>query len=300
MKILVLLALFAMLLPGFAQAPSGLLRAGFPVYAFSGVELNDAEVSSSFYLKKMTESVGMRYQSRIYKDKGQLREDMISGLLDFVMLTPPDLSDPEIEKKFEPILVPVRGEVATEKFVLLVHRDSNLNTPADLAGKNLLMFSGSDSVLEFNWLDRELAKAGLPPSKQHFKTIEYPQGATKSVLPVFFRKADACLVSESVFTLISKLNPQVKQRLIPLLTSEELLTTVLAIRRGYSMENREKLIKIASSLNDSTDGKQILLLTKIDRVVLFEPGMMESSMALVTKKDGAIVPAKEGTTTSPE
>jgi ABC-type phosphate/phosphonate transport system substrate-binding protein len=291
-----LLLLILLALPGsILAAPPILLRGGWPIYAFSGVSHNDVEVSTSFHLKKLADDHGMSYTSRLYTSRAELTADMLSNKLDLVLLNPLDLMNPDINALFEPLLCPIRGDAVEQKLLLLVHRDSGIHSLQDLRGRKLLIFSGIDSGLEMAWLNRELTKAKIPSNAaRHFGTIEYPTAAGQTIPPVFFKKADACIVSESIFSMLARLNPQVNQRLISLATSEPLLNAVVCLRKDYPVAQREILLNTALNLNKSADGHQILLLTRIDQVVPYNPQLFESSKKLLLLSAAAT--ASEATT----
>lgn len=288
----ILLPLVGMILPPTSSAVAGplQLRTGFPAYAFSGMDASDSETASSFYLKKMTEDLGMVYSSRIYQNREELFHDMVAGKLDFVLLCTADLLRTGGPETFTPILAPMRGNEIGESFQLLVHRDSGIKTLADLRGRSLLSFVGSDSVLEDAWMNRELAAAHLPPAKEIFRTIDYPQAASKTVLPVFFRKADACIISQSLVDVIAQLNPQVRERLVPLIKSELLLTNVMCVRSDYPAEGRRKLIEAAVSMGKTVQGRQLMTLTKITRVLPYDPSMLKSVTKLAPLSPVHITP----------
>ena len=283
-KNLLLLRILLLALPGMILAASALpaiseplrLRTGFPAYAFAGMDANDSETASSFYLKKMSEDLGMVYSSRIYQDRAELFRDMVAGKLDFVLLCSADLLRTGGPETFTPILAPMRGQEIGESFQLLVHRESGIKTLADLRGRTLLSFVGSDSVLEDAWLNRELAAASLPPAKNLFRAIDYPQAVSKTVLPVFFRKADACIISQSLVDVIAQLNPQVRDRLVPLIQSEVLLTCAMCLRSDYPAEGRRKLVESAVTMGNTVQGRQLMTLTKITQVLPYDPAMLKS------------------------
>ncbi|MDB6072138.1 MAG: hypothetical protein JWL81_3309 [Verrucomicrobiales bacterium] len=252
------------------------LRIGFPAYAFSGLNANDSETVTTFYLKRVAEDLGLKYSARIYPDRHELYRDMNAGKLDMVLLSSSDICDKDSPKNFPSILAPLRGEDIGESIQLLVHRDSDIKTLADLRGRHLLSYVSNDAILEIAWLNRELAKQNLPPAPELFRNISHPEAASKTVLPVFFRKADACLITKSLFDILGQLNPQLQQRLVPLANSELLLSSALCLRADYSPEGRRRIMEAACNLASTPHGRQLITLTKLNRIIPFKPEMLHT------------------------
>lgn len=258
------------------------LRAGFPSYAFAGMEANYAKNTASIYLQMLTEGLGMAFSSRIYPDRASLKQDVANQRLDFVMVSSVDLLGGQLVPDFQPVLAPLTGGEPGQKFLLLVHQHAGLQSIAELGNRHLLVFSDSEAGLEDIWLDRELARRNLPAGKEFFRLIERPLSAPRTVLPVFFRRADACIISASLLDQIASSNPQIKTRLVPLAESERFLATVLCLRQDYPAAARKKLVEAAEQISQHPEFRPLLSMAKVGQVSRFREPMLDTVRALLT------------------
>jgi ABC-type phosphate/phosphonate transport system substrate-binding protein len=88
------------------------------------------------------------------------------------------------------------------------------------------------------------------------------------VLPVFFRQADACVVTRRGFKTMSELNPQVSQRLKVLAASPGLVPTGFGFRPDYTDPLKNTIVAELARIKDSPAGAQVL--------TLFQSGSLEA------------------------
>lgn len=174
-----------------------------------------------------------------------------------------------------------RGHVLKE-YLLLVHQDSPARGLADLARGRLLVQQNIRSCLAIPWLDTCLLQAGFPPASEHFGTVRFQPKLSNVVLPVFFRQADACLVTRSGFETMIELNPQVGKLLRPIVTSPGFLPSVTYVRPRTNgslgpLNLRSEILR----LQDTPQGQQMLRLFQVDRLVLIPPTMVDSARELM-------------------
>ena len=78
------------------------------------------------------------------------------------------------------------GENRLERFVLLGPKGSSI---ADVVGKQLLMYSGTDNGIGELWLRHELTKAGHEGKlSDHFRSVTRSPKQDKIILPTFLEK----------------------------------------------------------------------------------------------------------------
>ena len=83
------------------------------------------------------------------------------------------------------------------------------------------------------------------------------------VLPVFFRAADACLVTRQGFRTMSELNPQVGRQLREIAASPPLLPTVTCIRADYEPTIREIAVEAIREAGKNPASQQLLTVFQI-------------------------------------
>ena len=127
------------------------------------------------------------------------------------------------EIRFEPIFVSSRSGCPTERYVLLVDSGGFVKSIGDLEGRNICFHKNSRNCLALQWLDTLLVSHGYPTATRLAGRIVRDTKLSQVVLPVFFRKADACVVTRKGFDTMCELNPQLAERLRVLAESREIV-----------------------------------------------------------------------------
>lgn len=182
-------------------------------------------------------------------------------------------------------LVDATGGHVLKEYLLLVHQDSPARGLSDLARSRLLVQQNIRMSLAEPWLDTCLLQAGLPPTAEHFGTVRWQPKLSNVVLPVFFRQADACLVTRSGFETMVELNPQVGKMLRPIATSNGFLPSVTYVRPRTdgslgSLNLRAEILR----LQGTPQGQQMLRLFQVDRLMLVPPTMLDSARQLLATR----------------
>ena len=103
----------------------------------------------------------------------------------------------------------------------------------------------------------------------------------QTVLPVFFGKIDACLVTQKGFKTMGELNPQVNRQLRVLASSPEFVPTGFFFRMGYPQAQQADCLAEFTRVHTSTDGQQILTVFQTDRLQEYPGSVLDSAFALV-------------------
>ncbi|MCU0226021.1 MAG: phosphate/phosphite/phosphonate ABC transporter substrate-binding protein [Bryobacterales bacterium] len=141
-------------------------------------------------------------------------------------------------------------------YIVVVHPESAANSLADLQQSRLLLYPKLQSGTAVAWLTMELVDQSLAEMTQHFAGVQRVNRPQDCVLPVYFKKGDACLVDEHSFQLLGEMNAQLKRlrviaRSAPLL--DRVTSTPIKPHRY-----RADLVKAIVELSQSTHGKQLL------------------------------------------
>ncbi len=257
------------------------LRAGFPLYLFTGVEAADARTSTEVHIKQVAAEAGINYRARFFHQGPEFLEALRGGELDFVLISAVDfIREPGLRLK--PLLVTVRGEAPQDRLRLLVRADAGIKTLADLRGRSLALDCGADTALHFLWLDEQLKREGLPPAREFFAgRTEFPQEASRVVLPVFEGAIDACLVSESQFNLMLVEYPELGRELISLTYSVPLLNSIVCVHEDYRETEPGEIMRLGGTLTQSPAGREFLSLTKTKRMAPFQPEYLDNVRQLL-------------------
>jgi phosphonate transport system substrate-binding protein len=184
---------------------------------------------------------------------------------------------------FDRMVVATRTDNFQENYVVLVREDSGWAELADLRGRDLLVLQNPRMSLAFVWLDTVLLEKGLGRASAFFGRVEEQNKPSRVALPVFFRKAAACLVNLKSFVAMQELNPQLGKQLRVLAQSPDLVSSVFAFRADFRPSYRERLFQEMHRLSESPAGQQILTLLQSQRIDEQPLSCLDSSLALLAK-----------------
>jgi len=168
-----------------------------------------------------------------------------------------------------------------EEYLIVVHAESGLQRISDLRGRNLVQFTGNVMCLASDWLSVLLDAGGLGPPDLYFSQITRSPKASRTVLPVFFRQSDACLVTRRVFDTMAEMNPQLAVKLRVIATSPKLVPVVIAFHKNCSLDQKERFRAALGSLGNTPSGRQILALFSSRQVAVANVSVLASAIDIV-------------------
>ncbi len=155
------------------------------------------------------------------------------------------------------------------QIVLIVRRDAGIRKVGDLRRRQLAVSASQAKTLHTVWLETLLMPAGFRKAEDFFSSVKEVRGPSQAILPVFFRKADACLTTRQSFDLVCEMNPQVGRELRVLAQSADIAGGVVAFRSSYGATNKEKITRMLEKLDEDPQGRQLLKLFRLSRLVPF-------------------------------
>lgn len=167
------------------------------------------------------------------------------------------------------------------QYILLVHEDAGLASLRDLRGRGLIVYKSVTTCLADAWLGTLLAGLNLGPAQGHFGPISRDVKLSGVVLPVYFRKADACVTTRQSFETMCELNPQLGRKLRVLATSPKLQTGGLAFHRDCPPLRKKQMLAVLLGLHETVAGQQALTLFQGKRLVVADQSLFRSSIDLL-------------------
>lgn len=279
------------------------VRVSYTTSVFRDVAESDARAA----IKAWTENIARERAIRTYAEAGvvpdaeSLARLCESGRVDFGGTTTPEFLQVEKRLGAEPLFAPSRGGSAAVEYLLLVRRDSAFNRLSDVRDADLMTYDNPRASLALPWLEVLLSEQGLGAAGDFFGRIEPATKLSAVVLPVFFGRARACLVTQDGFQTMAELNPQVGRELRVMARSVVLVPMVSFLRRDFTPPFRQSLITSLATLHEGASGRQVLNLVQADAVVLLGPGALDSARELLSrwqrrgmKADARLRPARAG------
>jgi len=195
-----------------------------------------------------------------------VQESFAKGTADIISLTTIEfLALPE-GATHPRIICASMGGTFTEQYVLLVHKDSGIQSISDLKNRRLLIYSSLRGSISPLWLDVLLATNGSPEPAKFFSNITPVSKPTRTVLPVFFHQADACIVTQNGYNVICELNPQVMRDLKIIATSPPIIPSVTCFRAGIPPLYVERILNAVVDAQHTVSGRQVLTIFQCDRI----------------------------------
>lgn len=180
--------------------------------------------------------------------------------------------------------VGVTGRRSTENYLVAVHRDSGLTNLASLKGRSLLVFESRATSLAGAWLDLAFEGAGLPFPETYLGWVRSKAKFSAAVLPVFFRSADACLLTRRGFELQNELNPEIGRNLRVVAESSPYEPLALFLRAGFSPAVRDRVVRALTELDRSPAGRQMLSVFRFDRLAVAEDATFRTESQLLATR----------------
>lgn len=284
MKILPLLVL--LLLPArLAVAGAMLYHVAFSANMFTDVNENDVRAAMKVWIASMSREINIPVDQDmiIFNSAEEFAATGDLEHIDGISLTVPEY--PALARRYpcDRFVAGVRNGLYTEEYLLLIRRSSGVQRLEQLREGRLAVVRGSRMGMGQIWLDTLLGDQGQRRVTDFFRRIDWSRKADQVVLPLFFGKVDACLVTRTSFDILCELNPQLRQQLMPLAVSPPLVPAGFAYSSTRSSTFSAHVVEATKRLADTPAGRQLLLLTQCEEVEAYPISCLDSSLALLDK-----------------
>jgi ABC-type phosphate/phosphonate transport system substrate-binding protein len=182
---------------------------------------------------------------------------VILDVVEYIKLAPSGL--------LRPFVGIARGKMGIrQSYHLLVNRDSGYAGIEDLRGKNVLAYFRSDAEMGKMWTESLLNERRLGRAERFFASLTRVSKASAACLPVFFGKADACIVDSPSWDVLTEMNPQLASRLRIAATSPPYVEGLVCLHAKHK-DFVEELLQGLVELHKDPEGKQLLMIFKGER-----------------------------------
>jgi len=265
------------------------LNVAFSELSFAGMNRNDAEAAFKAYLVSMARQRGydMTARTEVFASASDFEAAIRAGKVHLAIIPSWDYLSMDIQDFVDPYFVAVTDEGIQQRYLLVTPRGSGLNTFAALRGKSIAVLENSNAYLSMRWMETALLKEKLGTPDSFFGRVEKVAKASAAVLPVFFGKYQACVVNQAAFDVMKELNPQIGERLQPVVVSEPLLGDVICLSKSgwASAKYKENTNKGLAEIQTWPAGQQILMLFRIREMSPYKPEYLETVRALRATHD---------------
>ena len=170
------------------------------------------------------------------------------------------------------------------KYLLVVNKNDNINEIGQLKNSDIRILGGKNQKTPNIVIDFLLRQAKLPPKELFFKSITTDPLTNNVVLPVFFKKVKAALVSETALNFISELNPQLKRDLKIIYSSPYLVATIACTNKNVEDPELQKVAyDILLNLHTEPFGRQLLDLFRVEKLIPYKEEYLTEYLKLLEK-----------------
>jgi ABC-type phosphate/phosphonate transport system substrate-binding protein len=289
--LLVLLAGSRLLASGASAAPEAAPPVPFH-FAFSAsvvIGLNEADAIAAMdvwaHAVITTRGIDAQPVPRFYPNLPALLLAFRRGEIDAVSLTTPEYLELAKTEATDHLLNASFAGKIGEEYLLLVGRQSPFTRLADLRQRTLLIFANPRMALAEPWLDTILLRDHFVLATRFFGSVHRPDRLVKTVLPVFFGQADACLVTRRGYESMCELNPQLAAQLRVLVASPALVPGLLCFRRSYTPPFKARLVSALVELDQAPGGRQLLTLFQCDQILPGTEAALDPARALLAERE---------------
>ncbi|MBL9138998.1 MAG: PhnD/SsuA/transferrin family substrate-binding protein [Verrucomicrobiales bacterium] len=259
-------------------------RFSFTSSMFGDIRENDARAVVKGWGITLAQQLGLNVdpESRIYRSVEEVGRALLAGETDAVSMTVDEFwALPGRSNLVDRLMIGTIGETTTEEYLVLVRKDAPHQRFSDLKAKMLLAYDHPRMSVAEAWLDVALAGEGAGRLEDFRPTIVRERKLAKVVLPLFFRKADACLVNRKGFETMCEMNPQLRRDLRELGVSPHLLPMGFFFRRGYASAEADRMMSAFFRLPETPAGQQVLQVFQCSRVREEPMATLQSTLALL-------------------
>ena len=270
---------------GGAAEPTA-LRFGSSSLAFADVNAADAHAAVKAWAHTVATERGIPVDPALVFLTGveSIRDAMLTRKIDGMAMPTMEYWAMRRTVAIRPLLIlGVRNGRPTEEYLLLVRRDNPAASLADLRGRSLMIAGDAHVSLAATWIETVLLEARLGLLETFFGKSSRAIKLSRVVLPVFFRQADACIVTREGFRLMVELNPQLGQQLRILAESPPYLPSLFCFRGDLVSAFYDKIFVGLDGVTTTAAGRQTLALFQTENVVGRPASDADATLAMLDR-----------------
>lgn len=254
----------------------------FSKNSFHNIKIEDAKATAQIlanHIKKV-KNLKNDFEVNIVDDENELVEKYSD--FDLILLTTEQFIKFKKTLPLEPYCVNYTEGHYGYIYHLIVNQKGNIKDIKDLENESIYIQSHSKDQAASYWLNRLLKDASMQPKEKYFKNIVIDSRASNILLPVFFNKAKACIITDSSLKLLIDLNPGIRNQVKILFSSEPIILGITCLNSKRSNTEKYKILKeILPTLHNTQYGKQFLDLFRASKLVLFKEEYLNGYFNLI-------------------
>ncbi len=256
-----------------AEAGKFHVNIGFSTRAFVNVPREDIRVAVRILSQKVARNTVGSANSQIYDSISDIERDLNAKKLDAVALTPEDFLELSSHTPLDPVMVTATSMGHEVELLLLARKDSHIRTFRELKNRTISIPAKVVQYgnMYFTWAEILLMREGFQSIEGYFSSVSEARTPSRALMQVFFRKADACVVTGQVLELATELNPQIGRELTIIARVGKLAGGIIVFRSDLPEDRKQKLRQALQTLHEDQEGRQLFLLFQLNRLIPYRP-----------------------------
>ena len=262
-------------------------RIGVSSRTFGNVNNNDAAAALKAWslMVEKEQKTPVRFEAQLLTGSAiKLKESFTGGELDGVALSVLDFFETDLSPEF--VYIGKRGNGLKVNYIIISHSQGKISSTRDLADCKIVTCDNNQMITSLQWLEIILFE------HTDGKKIQSPalaENYSKAILQVFFRQADAAMITREAFSLACELNPQLK-RDIKVICESPPLIPVLFLLQPSTEQNPDLafLEKIVMNMGNSRAGRQILTVIQSSSLEKHPVSVVDTTFQLLKKHEALV------------
>jgi ABC-type phosphate/phosphonate transport system substrate-binding protein len=261
------------------------LSLGYTGSAYLETTNKDLQAAVSVLIQKIAWKYFGKSKAQYYDNISEMAAALKSGKVQVMCGAPEEFMKLRTLSPLDPILITASGSDYETELLLLVRKESGIRSLLDLKNKSIVMPARNTSVDNMFqvWIETLLMRAGYSRIETFFSSVKENRSTSRGIMTVYFRQADACVVTRQLFNLASELNPQIGRELVPIARIGKLSQGIISVDRGLPDNLRERIKQAFLNVTESPEGKQLLILFQISKMIPFRPEYLTATEALFSE-----------------
>jgi ABC-type phosphate/phosphonate transport system substrate-binding protein len=261
-----------------AKDTTPVFKLAYSLSVFRNVNVNDAKAAAKILIQEIIKQVKINYKSEAVVIEDPIQDPNIINKEDVNIINMTSYEYLAIQKKIKlyPFAIPVLNDSCLNKVIVLIRKDSNINSIADLKNKKIKI-QATSSMSKTSILDvwaKVLFYNNNVNLNIAFTTQEtMHESASKAITSIFFKKADAAVVVEDDYKTIIELNPQLGKEMKVIAISKPLLLSISCYtekEKNVEKSIRDLMISTTFNLNKNQTGQNFLNIFKMRMLIPFK------------------------------
>ncbi len=259
-------------------------KLAYSLSVFRNVNVNDAKAAAKIFIQEIIKQVKKNYRSEATVIDNLLENPNIIKKEDVNIINMTSYEYLAIQKKIKlyPFAIPVLNDSCLNKVIILVRKDSNISSIADLKNKRIKIQATSPmsetSILDV-WAKVQFNNNNVNLNNPFTSQETLHETASKAITSIFFKKTDAAVVVEDDYKTIIELNPQLGKELKVIAISKPLLLAISCYTEKEMQENksmRDLMITTTFNLQKNQTGQNFLNIFKMRMLIPFKSDYLKN------------------------